>query len=107
MPDKFQRYSNKFSRTLKYDIKTLKGIIFGLRTTLEDKLELIQKLVRLRKSVHDFEFYQAEFDDDTQKIYVREKFLLIKMTVLAYSLYSLDDFRQALRGGKSSTKFEQ
>ena len=70
LPDKFQNYSNKFSRTLNYDLKTLKGIIFGLRTTLEDKLELIQKLVRLRKSVHDFEFYQAEFDDDTQKIYV-------------------------------------
>ena len=55
----------------------LKGIIFGLRTTLEDKLKLIQKLVRLKKFVHDFEFYQAEFDDDTQKIYVWEKFLLI------------------------------
>ena len=78
LPDKFQNYSNKFSRTLKYDLKALKGIIFGLRTTFEDKLELIQKLVHLRKSVNDFEFYQAEFDDDTQKIYVREKFLLIK-----------------------------
>ena len=78
LPDKFQHYGNKFSGNLKYDLKTLKGIIFGLRTTLDDKLELIQKLVRLRKSVHDFEFYQAEFDDDTQKIYIREKFLLIK-----------------------------
>jgi len=78
LPDKFQHYTNKFSRTLKYDLKTLKGIIFGLRTTLEDKLELIQKLIRLRKSVNDFEFYQAEFDDDMQKIYVREKFLLVK-----------------------------
>ena len=49
-----------------------------MRTTLDDKLELIQKLVRLRKSVRDFEFYQAEFDDETQIISVREKFLLIK-----------------------------
>ena len=78
MPDKFQNYSDKFSRTLKYDLKSLKGIIFDLRTTLEDKLEIIQKLVRLKKSVNDFEFYQVEFDDDTQKIYVREKFLIIK-----------------------------
>ena len=78
LADKFYRYDNKFMRNLKYDLNALKGIIFGLRTTLDDKLELIQKLVRLRKSVHDFEFYQAEFDDETQLISVREKFLLIK-----------------------------
>ena len=76
--DRFYRYADKFSRNLKYDLHTLKGIIFGIRTTLDDKLELIQKLVRLRKSVCDFEFYQAEFDDETQIISVREKFLLIK-----------------------------
>ena len=63
---------------MKYDLCKLKGIIFGLRTTLDDKLELIQKLVRLRKSAFDFEFYQAEFDDETQTISVREKFLLTK-----------------------------
>ena len=78
LADKFYRYDNKFMRSLKYDLDALKGIIFGLRTTLDDKLELIQKLVRLRKSVRDFEFYQAEFDDETQIISVREKFLLIK-----------------------------
>ena len=78
LPDKFYRYDDKFARNLKYDLKTLKGIIFGIRTTLDDKLELIQKLVRLLKSVRDFEFYQAEFDDETQIISVREKFLLIK-----------------------------
>ena len=78
LADKFYRYDNKFARNLKYDLDTLKGIIFGIRTTLDDKLELIQKLIRLRKSVRDFEFYQAEFDDETQIISVREKFLLIK-----------------------------
>ena len=78
LPDKFYRYGDKFSRQLKYDLNALKGIIFGLRTTLDDKFELVQKLVRLRKSVCDFEFYQAEFDDETQLISVREKSLLIK-----------------------------
>ena len=78
LADKFYRYDDKFSRNLKYDLKTLKGMIFGIRTTLDDKLELIQKLIRLRKSVRDFEFYQAEFDDETQIISVREKFLLIR-----------------------------
>ena len=78
LPDRFYRYGDKYSRQLKYDSAALRGIIFGLRTTLDDKLELIQKLLRLRKSVRDFEFYQAEFDDETQIISVREKFLLIK-----------------------------
>ena len=78
LPDKFYRYDDKSYRKLKYDLNALKGIIFGIRTTLDDKLELIQKLVRLRKSVRDFEFYQAEFDDETQIVSVREKFLLIK-----------------------------
>ena len=79
LPDKFYRYGDKFSRALRYDLNALRGIIFGLRTTLDDKFELIQKLVRLKKSLRDFEFYQAEFDDETQKISVREKFLLVKL----------------------------
>ena len=78
LPDKFYRYVDKNSRRLRYDLNALKGIIFGLRTTLDDKFELVQKLVRLKKSLRDFEFYQAEFDDETQNISVREKFLLIK-----------------------------
>ena len=77
LADKFYQYDDKFSRNLKYDLKALKGIIFGIRTTLDDKLELIQKLLRLIKSFRDFEFYQAEFDDETQIISVREKFLFI------------------------------
>ena len=77
LPDKFHRYGDKFSRRLKYDPHELTGIVFGLRTSLDDKLELIQRLIRLRKSVSDFEFFQAEFDDETQSISVREKFLLI------------------------------
>ena len=78
LTDKFHSYDEKFSRNLQYDLKTLTGIIFGIRTTPDDKLEVIQKLVRLKKSVRNFEFFQAEYDDETQIISVREKFLLIK-----------------------------
>ena len=77
LTDRFYRYADKFARNLRYDLKTLTGIIFGIRTTLDDKLELIQKPVRLRKSVRDFEFFQAEYDDETQIISVREKLLLV------------------------------
>ena len=76
LADKFYNYSNRGARSLQYDLAALKGIIFGIRTTLDDKLELIQKLVHLRKSLHDFEFFQAEYNDETQVISVREKNLL-------------------------------
>lgn len=80
LSDKYYRYADKFARNLKYDLKTLTGIIFGLRTTLDDKLEILQKLSRLRKSISDFQFFQAEYDDETQIISIREKILLTKIT---------------------------
>ena len=79
LSDKFYRYGDKFARKLRYNPDTLTGIIFGLRTTLDDKLKLIQKLNRLGKSVGNFEFFQAEFDDETQLISIREKTLLTKI----------------------------
>ena len=79
LPDKFYRYGDRLARRLRYDVDALKGIIFGIRTSIDDKLELIQRLVRLRKSLHDFEFWQAEYDDETQLISVREKNLLINI----------------------------
>ncbi|MBQ6759651.1 MAG: hypothetical protein IJP42_11310, partial [Selenomonadaceae bacterium] len=80
LSDRFYRYGDKFARKLRYNINALTGIIFGLRTTLDDKLKLIQKLDRLGKIVANFNFFQAEFDDETQVISVREKTLLTKIT---------------------------
>ena len=78
LPDRFYRYGDEFARKLRYNLNSLKGIIFGIRTTLDDKIKLIRQLERLGKSVRNFEFFQAEFDDETQLISVREKILLIK-----------------------------
>lgn len=80
LADKFYRYADKSARNLRYNSDTLTGIIFGIRTSLDDKLNLLQKLSRLGKSVRDFEFFQAEYDDETQIISIREKFLLTKLT---------------------------
>jgi len=80
LPDRFYSYGDKFTRQLKYDSDKLRGIIFGIRTTLDDKFRLIQRLERLRKSLRDFEFYQAEYDDETQLISVRKKILLTNFT---------------------------
>ena len=79
LSDRFYRYGDKFARSLRYDLNALTGIIFGIRTTFDDKLKLIQKLNRLDKNVSNFDFFQAEYDDETQIISVREKNLLIKL----------------------------
>ena len=60
------------NRILKYDTTALKGIIFGIKTSVEDKIRLIQK-VRATELHSDFKFYQAEYDDDLQEIKIREK----------------------------------
>ena len=80
LPDRFYRYGDKFARRLLYNLNALTGIIFGIRTSLDDRLKLLQKLERLGKSLLNFEFFQAEFDDETQEISVREKMLLTRIT---------------------------
>lgn len=60
-------------RTLMYDKSALKGIIFGISTSAEDKIKLIQKIRNVPELSNDFSFYQAEYDDEQQRIVVREK----------------------------------
>ena len=76
LADKFQKYDEPLSRCLKYDLNSLKGVVFGIRTTITDKLELIQKLRRL-KSLDDFEFWQAEYDDKFKNISIRRQSLFV------------------------------
>lgn len=80
LSDKFYRYKDNFSRRLKYNLNALTGIIFGIRTDFDDKLKILQKLVRLKKDISDFKFFQAEYDDETQLISIREKILLTKFS---------------------------
>ena len=80
LADRFSNYTDRLARNLKYDLKMLTGIIFGIRTTLDDRFKILQKLAKLGKSIRDFYFFQAEYDDDTQLISIREKILLTKIT---------------------------
>ncbi len=80
LADRFSHYTDRLDRNLKYDLKMLTGIIFGIRTTLDDRFKILQKLAKLGKSIRDFDFFQAEYDDDTQLISIREKILLTKIT---------------------------
>ena len=56
-----------------YNLAAFKGIIFGINTSAEDRINLIQKIHSVSRLSKDFKFYQAEYDDDLQKIIIREK----------------------------------
>ncbi|WP_444893460.1 hypothetical protein ACJJIE_02685 [Microbulbifer sp. TRSA001] len=56
-------YSSKEDRTLKYEFKSLKGIIFGIKTPIERKIEVIRIIEKKCKenNRNDFKFYQAHY----------------------------------------------
>jgi hypothetical protein len=56
-------YSNPEKRILKYDFSSLKGLIFGINTKTNTKLEII-KIIEKKCSLNgrkDFKFYQAYY----------------------------------------------
>lgn len=65
-------FENKNNRKLRYDFSDLSGIVFGLRTTVEDKVR-IMKVIQEKCAKHgrkDFDFYQAFYNRSTGKIEV-------------------------------------
>ena len=57
-------------RTLTYDFNSLKGIVFGLKTSDDDKLEMIDIIRRKCRENHrtDFQFLQAYYSPETGDI---------------------------------------
>ena len=68
-----QEYNDPKSRNLQFDMKSLKGVIFGIKTSEYDKKQIVDALRKKRDKLGDIKFYQAEFDDDEQAIKTREK----------------------------------
>ena len=66
----FFDYSQVESRCVKYDFKQLKGLIFGVRTPILDKVKIIKKIKMLCEKYEreDFKFYQAYYSSKTNKI---------------------------------------
>lgn len=58
------------SRKLKYDFNSLEGIIFGIKTTAENKLKIIRIVEEKCKRYNrkDFNFYQAYYSKESGKI---------------------------------------
>ncbi|MFW3426194.1 DUF2971 domain-containing protein [Aliarcobacter butzleri] len=69
----------KENRILYYDFKHLKGLIFGIKTSLEDKLKIIDIIANKCKinNRNDFEFYQAYYCHKNKNIQ-HKKLNLIK-----------------------------
>ncbi len=65
-------------RKLKYNFNDLEGIIFGIRTSLDDKLKISKIIEKKCKELGrtDFKFYQAYFSRQRGKIEYSEMSLL-------------------------------
>lgn len=62
--------SDKDTRTLRYNFTSLRGIIFGIKTTEQNKYKIL-KIIREKCKQHnrtDFEFYQAYYESKTDSI---------------------------------------
>ena len=61
-------------RTLTYDFESLKGIIFGIRTTDEDKIKIVEVIHRkcLEHGRSDFQFFQAYYSPEHGDIRMHE-----------------------------------
>ncbi len=57
----------KTQRALNYDFNSLKGIIFGMRTSEEDKLRIIEIIKRkcMEENRIDFKFFQADYSHES------------------------------------------
>lgn len=72
-------FSDPKDRSLNYDFKSLKGIIFGIKTKTEDKLKVIELIEKKCSETgrDDFIFYQAHYSPDEKCITHSEMSLLI------------------------------
>ena len=66
LEDGLKQFDEKKNRTLTYDFNSLKGIIFGIKTSDEDKLKIIEIIQRKCKENNrtDFKFFQAYYSSE-------------------------------------------
>jgi len=73
-------YLDPANRKMKYDFGCLKGIIFGINTSVDDKLEIVRIVERkcLEAHRHDFKFYQASYSPTERRV-LRHEMTLFKL----------------------------
>ncbi|PBP97454.1 DUF2971 domain-containing protein [Pseudomonas congelans] len=62
--------SQNKDRVTNYDFQSLEGIIFGIKTSIEDKVKIVKTIEVLCSKYNrtDFSFYQAWYDPNSKKI---------------------------------------
>lgn len=58
------------NRNFEFEPSVLTGIIFGAETTVQDKIRIIEAM---QAAGRNYKLFQAEYDDKTQKIAIRQK----------------------------------
>lgn len=86
--DTFSEFEDEQKRKCKYDTRVLKGVIFGIRTSVEDKARILRALKNNKADYEDVVFYQEEYDELKQRIKVRKKDIVIWNLKLVNSVKS-------------------
>ena len=67
LEDGLSQFNEKDDRKLTYDFDALKGVIFGIRTSIEDKSKIIDLIEKKKKcdgnNQTDFKYFQAYYSD--------------------------------------------
>lgn len=71
--DIFSQYDQNENRCLKYGPSSLKGVIFGINTSVDDKFNIFRAIHAKADKFSDVKFFQSEYKEDTQEIIIREK----------------------------------
>lgn len=71
--DSFYECIDLEHRKFKYNYSCLKGVIFGIRTAYKDKRKILSCINKCKGKLQNFKFYQAEFNDKSNVIEIREK----------------------------------
>lgn len=76
LSDSFHKHTPK-ERLIEYAPDSLVGVIFGIKTSEYDKIRIIRAIKETGRLLPDFNFYQADYDDERQCIAVRKKMLFL------------------------------
>lgn len=61
---------------VKYAPNLLKGIVFGLRTNIHDKVKLLRAIKESGRNLKEFKVYEARYDERKREIYILENQLI-------------------------------
>lgn len=84
--DSFFEFKEAKERAIKYKFENLNGIIFGIKTTTEDKIKIMKIIAQKCKEDkrEEFNFYQAAYDLGSDKIKIMKLDVLSKLKITEY-----------------------